>query len=621
MSPGPHFDVKEQVRQAIDIVDLIGGYLQLQRAGSGYKALCPWHDDTRPSLQVNPERQSWKCWVCDLGGDIFSFIMKREGIDFREALDMLADRAGVLVETSSGQAGPGTSASDKQTLYKAMAWAERLYHECLLQSDQARCVRDYLADRGFTDKTLERFRVGFAPDDWSWTLNQARNTPWSPEVLNVVGLLGKFTKKQGYYDRFKGRIIFPIRDTQDRPIALGGRILPELADEKAAKYINSPETPLFSKSNQLYGLNIARDAIAKSGHVVVMEGYTDCLMAQQQGLENAVAVLGTALGPRHVRLLRRYAASIALVLDGDEAGQRRANEILELFISESVDLRILTLPQDLDPCDFLRLHGSEAFHKLIESAPDALEHNINIVTAGLNFDSDTHQVNQALEKMLQTLALAPRLNDNTTSAARLKEYQTLTRLAREFRVSEEELRKRLTSMRRTSRKQQGNASEGFRSVADGAKEKLSDPCERELLEIVIHHPEAISQAVEIDQFEFFGSELFKQIFAKCAEKFNSDQKPDFQQLLLEFDDPTMKNLLVVLDLESQAKSQAPWDLRLKGVLETIYKGLFENQGHHTTKRFQSKYLNETEETTEELSQFIQRESTKHRQGISDLTEE
>ncbi|MBN2294451.1 MAG: DNA primase, partial [Pirellulales bacterium] len=302
MSSGS-LDVKEQVRQAVDIVDLVGHYIQLRRQGRGYVGLCPWHDDSRPSLQVNPERQSFKCWVCDIGGDVFSFIMQMEGVSFREALEILAERAGIELQARQAPR-PGTpeAAGDKQTLYKAMAWAESLYHKYLLESPDAEAARRYLAERCITDESIEKFHIGFAPDRWEWILSQAepgQTDPNSPraKVLEAVGLLGR-REGGGTYDRFRGRVLFSIRDTQNRPVGLGGRVLPEFADEKSAKYYNSTDTPLFSKSNLLYGLDIARQYIHKKfdDTALVMEGYTDVIMAHQYGFENAVAVLGTALG-------------------------------------------------------------------------------------------------------------------------------------------------------------------------------------------------------------------------------------------------------------------------------------------------------------------------------------
>ncbi len=437
MASRSSFDDKERVRQAIDIVDLVGSYLQLRREGRGYKALCPWHDDTRPSLQVNPERQSFKCWVCDIGGDIFSFMMKMENVEFPEAISMLADRAGIQLtpyrsEGSSSASATSAltgSADDKRTLYQAAAWAEQQFHDCLLKSPDAESARRYLRDRGIDDESIRRFHLGFAPDRWDWLIERSLKSNISPKVLERIGLLVR-KDTGGHYDRFKGRVLFSIRDTQNRPIATGGRILPEATSTNPAKYINSPESPLFSKSKTLYGMDLGGDAIRKSHSVIVMEGYTDCIIARQFGFENVVAVLGLALGERHLRTL--HGCRIYLVLDGDEAGQRRTSEILALFVSQQVDLRIVVLPDDLDPCDFLLTRGADAFRSCLDSAVDALEHAFRTATRGLNIAAQPHEASQALDSLLQTIAKAPRLREDTTQEIRVREWTMLLQLAKKF---------------------------------------------------------------------------------------------------------------------------------------------------------------------------------------------
>jgi len=271
---------------------------------------------------------------------------------------------------------------------------------------EAEAARAYLAERGISAESIARFHLGFAPDSWDWLLNRAQGTRYTPQVLESVGLVGVRRSGQGHYDRFKGRVLFSIRDNQGRPVGLGGRILPGAGDSNAAKYINSPETVLFAKSKLLYGLDLARQAMRKSQTALVMEGYTDCIVAQQSGFENAVAVLGTALGEEHVRQLKQYAdrIRIVLVLDGDEAGRKRANEVLKLFVAENVDLRVCTLVGQKDPCDFLLENGPEAFEACVQSAPDALEHARRVKTAGVDLGRDVQRSSEALSEMLAIIA-------------------------------------------------------------------------------------------------------------------------------------------------------------------------------------------------------------------------
>ncbi len=546
MSAGSSFEIKEQIKRSINIVDLVGDYLQLRREGRGYKALCPWHDDSRPSLQVNPERQSFKCWVCDVGGDVFSFIMKMENVEFPEALAMLAERAGIPLVSAGGSGRP---TDDKKLLQQAMAWAEELYHQFLLTAPAAAGARDYLARRGLSDESLSRFHLGFAPYDWEWIVAQARGTRFTPQILEAVDLIRKRANGPGYWDTFRGRVLFSIRDPQGRPAGFGGRVIPVEGEETpAAKYLNSRETPLYTKSSLLYGLDFAGKAITKQKTAIVMEGYTDCLMAQQFGITNAVAVCGVALGERHVRLLRRYADRIVLVLDGDKAGRDRTNQLLEMFIAEPIDLRVLTLPEELDPCDFLLARGREAFEDLLAGAANALEHKFRTATESISATSGVHEANQALEEVLSTLAKAPRLAAAAAGAARLKEEQILNRLATKFGISEERVRARLTSLRQTARPRERAAV----AAAEPEAPTVLDPWERRLLEIAIVAPELLPRMREEILAEQLTSPSARAILT-CSYEWCGASSSLFDHLLVQFDEPELKSLIVDLDERGRAK--------------------------------------------------------------------
>ncbi|HIQ22936.1 MAG TPA: DNA primase [Planctomycetes bacterium] len=563
-------ETKELVRQAIDIVDLVSRYVQLRRSGRRYVGLCPWHDDTRPSLQVNPERQSFKCWVCDIGGDVFSFVMKMEGVGFPEALAMLAEQAGVPLRDArsggasvSGQSDAAASVAvpqgfSKRRLYQAMAWAEEQYHRCLLEAAEAEPARRYLRQRGINDRSVRRFRLGYSPDQWNWIIERAREVRGTVELLEAVGILAKPPGGGTWYDRFRGRLLFPIRDTQQRPVGFGGRVLPESASASPAKYVNSPETPLFSKSRQLYGLDLAREAMRKSRTALVMEGYTDCIMAHQCGFGDAVAVLGTALGEYHIRLLKRFVDRIVLVLDGDEAGQRRANEVLELFVAEKADLRIVTLPAGMDPADYLLAHGADALADLLHNrALDALEHAFRAYTRDVDLDRDVHGASEALDRLVAIVAKAPRLRLDTTTQDRLREAKILQRLAASFRVPEEDVRRRLSQLRRRGRS-------GRRPVQAAESPAVTlGPLERELLELLIRNPGLLPQVRQAIRSEQLTAAPARQVFDTCCRLADAGIEPTFDRLILQFDDPAMKNLLVELDERGGAKEgddpQTVWE--------------------------------------------------------------
>ncbi len=611
MAVGSAFDsTKEQVKRSIDIVELVGEYIPLRREGRNYKGLCPWHDDSRPSLHVNPERQTFHCFVCHIGGDVFSFIEKREGVSFKEALSMLADRAGVRLTGSAGQSAG--EPDQKRMLYQAAAWAEQQFHECLMRSDEGEVARSYLKGRGITEESARRYRLGFAPNQWDWLQKRARETRFTPPLLHKIGLVKERQQGPGFYDFFRGRVMFSIRDVQGRPVGTGGRLLPELGVE-GAKYINTPETPLFSKSNLLYGLDVAKDAIAKRRAAMVMEGYTDCIVAQQCGLDNAVAVLGTALGERHIRLLRRFADRIDLVLDGDEAGRKRTDEILELFVAEQVDMRILTLPDDLDPADFLLQMGAEAFRELLAGAVDALEHKFRQATAGLNATSGTHQANQALEEVLATLAKAPRLQTGGSTASKLREDQVLSRLAHRFGLAEERIRRRLADLRTSGRRPPAAAARGTAPGA-GEPKKLLDR-DYLLLEILVQSPERMAES----QAQVAPDELrclkLRAIYAKCGELCRAGILPSFDRLLLEIDDGELKTILVELDEAHHAKNRPDRNQELSELLAAFREA--REQRSQTQRKDAIREAGE-KEALDIMHDIIER--SRRRQGISDPTD-
>jgi DNA primase len=612
MSLPSNMEVKEQVRQATDIVELVGSYLPLERSGRVFKALCPWHDDSRPSLQINPDRQSYKCWVCNVGGDVFSFVMKMDGLEFPEALKLLAERAGIHL-SKQGRGGQGGPDADKERCYQALAWAEEQFHRYLIEAADAEPARKYLRDRSISEQSVRRFRLGFSPPGaWDWLLERGRSTGYSPSLLERVGLVIPRPQGPGHYDRFRGRLLFSIHDPRGRSIAFGGRVLPGWARADDPKYINSPETPLFSKSNELYGLDLAREAITREKTAIVMEGYTDCIMAHQHGVENVVAVLGTALTERHVPLLRRYADSVMLVLDGDEAGRKRASEVLEIFVSQQLDLRILTLPRDADPCDFIASHGSDGgakFRELLGGAVDAIEHRIRLATEGMVATSETHRANTAIEQILSTLATAQRSGRTTPAALVLRQQQVLARLAREFHVPEEALRARLAELRRHKAPSRSGPPPGHGTVApsaEAAREKVLPQLsawERELLELLLTAPDVIERMASDVMPEDIEHPLAQNIFAMCLELKRAGRPFGFESLLLSFDDLESKSLLVRLDEESRAKRQSDVAQRVSDLLQAVRRRRFQEQERKDRALLASGHLSQQQEL-ESLSNYF-----------------
>ena len=356
-----------QVQQATDIVDLVGRYVTLRRRGKDHVGLCPFHQEKTPSFSVSPTKQIFKCFGCGAGGGVFQFVMLQQKVTFPEAVCLLAEQAGIPVPTPDGP--PTEAGMERGELVRLMRFAADFYRQ-QLQKPVGAAALAYAHQRQVTDESIERFELGAAPDAWDSLYRAARQAGFRDRQLLAVGLVVE-RDSGGCYDRFRNRLMFPIIDAAGRVIAFGGRALD---DEQRAKYLNSPETVLFDKSSNLYGLQWARQPISKTGRVVVVEGYFDALMPAQAGMDNVVATLGTALTERHVRMLSRLASDVTLVFDSDTAGAAAAERGLELFVAQEMHVRIGTIPDGKDPCDYVLSAGIEAFAALVAGAPDALDY-------------------------------------------------------------------------------------------------------------------------------------------------------------------------------------------------------------------------------------------------------
>ena len=552
-------DDRERVRQAADIADVIGSCLPLSRSGRGFVASCPWHDDQRPSLQVNQQRQSWKCWVCNIGGDVFSFVMRRESVEFREALVLLAARYNIpLTQPTSGPFKTSESSDDKASLYRAMSWLEQLLHEQLLRSDAAEPARRYLEERSISSESTQKFRLGFSPREWTFVLDRGRKEGFTPELLEACGMLSKSQTGERLYDRFRGRLMFPIHDAQGRCIAFGGRILPEWAEDSPAKYINSPETRLFTKSDHLYGLDRAKDTIAKSRSITVVEGYTDVIMCHQFGVQDVVAALGTALGLKHLAQLRRYADRVVLVLDGDEAGRKRTNEVLEWFVAADMNLRVMTPPDQLDPCDFLLERGAAEFQALVDAAPDALEHRVRAAMEGIDLANDTHGAFLALEEILATFAKVPRASMLGEDAQRMRHQQMLGRLARLFAVPENDVRERLKGLRAKIENSSPRATSSGTDRPESYRIEDLSPMERDLLALLTQQPDIAPTALLELADDVFKHNGARAIFATYRSLEESGQSVEFPRVLSSLSSESLQCLFI--DLEEVGAQKAPKSL-------------------------------------------------------------
>lgn len=575
---------RERVRQAVDIVDLVGSYLQLVRKGQVHVALCPWHEDTRPSLNIDPRRQTYHCYVCAKGGDIFSFVMEREGLTFPEAVRFLADRAGITLHHSYSGGG---SADSRKKLQSILEFAAQEFHQQLLQSSEAEAARAYLAQRGISPASIQQFLVGYSPSGWTWFRDRALRNGFTEQELDHSGMLVRRTEADRTFDRFRGRLMFPIRDPQGRVIAFGGRVLPG-ASQEAAKYINSPETKLFTKNQQLYALDMARHHASTMGSILVMEGYTDVIMAHQHGVKNAVAVLGTALGARHLQLLQRYTDKVVLVLDGDEAGRRRANEVVELFMASPLDVRVCTLPDQLDPCDFLISAGGDALRLAVDNAEDALSHKLAQLTQNVDFVKDPHAANRALEEMLQLVTRIPADSHVDDGRFQLRARQTVGLLARTFQIPAEVIQSRISQYRK--------ARKDSIETQDVSKMSIA-AIDLDILGLLTRHPQLISQVVRAIEVENLESEVARQIFVLFANASDEHPEVEFGLVLASIEDPDLKTILVEIDTRAGKHPRLCQDPQsvLNELIECLQKRTWSRSVQLQLSEIESKGMNELEE--------------------------
>jgi DNA primase len=428
-------DVLDSIRQALDLADVVGRYVPLKRSGKSWKGCCPFHQEKTPSFHVWPEEGAWKCFGCQKGGNAFTFLMEREGITFPEAVRQLAKEAGVTLAADDDPAA-AEIASRLARLRDVCEWACRFF-QISLRAPEGESARAYFKRRGITGETARLFRLGYAPPGWRNLIDAARKDGVTEADLVDLGLARRKEAEDGrpsrFFDMFRDRVTFPICDTQGRVIAFGARTLGD--DEP--KYLNSPESPLFSKGRTVYALHLAKQAMQRTGEGAVMEGYTDVIMAHQCGWPVAVAGLGTALTSEQATLIARYVKRLHLVYDGDSAGQKAAQRNAPVFLAEDIETRVAVLPPGEDPCDTLLRAGLPALRVCVDAGREAFEHLLHVARATHDLSSVPGKA-QALDAALA--ALVP-----VTSDVRRALY--LARVGEEYSVDEGVVRERFRELR------------------------------------------------------------------------------------------------------------------------------------------------------------------------------
>jgi len=470
----------DQIRQSSNIVEVISEYLPLKKTGSNFKALCPFHQEKTPSFIVSPQKEIFHCFGCGEGGNVFNFLMKHEKVSFMEAVERLAERAGIsLPKDKASQEEASRISQERKSLFEINHYAAEFFRRCLKSTKSAEKAREYLKKRGLKEEIIDRFGLGYSPGAGKGLLDEAINKGYSKGLLEKGGLITFSEKKNDYCDLFFDRIIFPIFDAQSRIIGFGGRVL----GEREPKYLNSPETLVFSKGRALYGLNLAKDSIQKKNQIIILEGYMDVLACHQFGFENSVATLGTALTDSHVSIISRYAEEVVIVYDPDAAGVRAALRGFDLLLDSGLKVRVVPLPQGTDPDDFIRSYGVERFQKEISQSLSLVDYRTKLVLQTADLNSSEGKI-VLVEGVLPTIARIKNL---------VEQKEEVKKISQLISVDEQTL---LLELERINRKtyqweKPSYREELARDFRDHSAQEGILKAEKGLVQIMINYPEEI----------------------------------------------------------------------------------------------------------------------------------
>ncbi len=387
----------DEIRERADLLEVIGEVVALKKRGKNFVGLCPFHPEKTPSFSVSPDKQMYYCFGCQAGGNVFSFLVEYEKLSFPDAVRALGERTGVEVPDRE------TIADDPNApLHHANRLAAEFYHHQLRESPDGEIARSYLAERGIEPQTWETFLLGWAPDEWDALTGEASRQGIEAQILIAAGVAARSEKTGGTYDRFRGRLCFPIRSVGGKVIALSGRRL----DDEEPKYLNSSDTAVFSKGRTLFNLDLARSQIRRQGAVIVVEGNFDLVTLYQAGFRNVVAPLGTAMTSAQARILKRYTSTAYLAYDGDTAGERSAFRASDLLLGAGFAVRVVTLPEGRDPDDVIRDGGAEAFTALIEAGQDVIDAKLEVVRSRVDL-TDVMKKRRAISRLLKSVKVVP----------------------------------------------------------------------------------------------------------------------------------------------------------------------------------------------------------------------
>lgn len=524
-------EIIDEIRERVNLVEIAGDYLSLKKSGESFKALCPFHVEKTPSFVISQKKQIFHCFGCGVGGNVFTLVMKMENIDFPEAVKRLAERVGIVLP------GPSGRTRSRDGLYEINEFARHFYRQNL-ETPEGKVVLRYLEGRGLNSESIARFSLGYAPKGWAVLRDSALSKGFKLEEMERAGLVIKKERstgtKEDFYDRFRERLIFPIQDVQARVVGFGARIL----GEGTPKYINSPETAIYNKSQILYGMNLARGAIRDSGQAIIVEGYIDVITLHQHGFGNAVGSCGTALTQGHARILARFGRGAVLIYDPDAAGMKAALRGLDVLNGEGLWVKVVELPEGLDPADFLTKRGEDGFKKRLSLARSLFDYRLVKAKEGVDIARSEGKA-KVLEEVIPTIV---NTKDPIEQHASIKDLAELLHLNEEIILHEVKSRQRGSS-----------PSLGFKEYVR-SEEKGVVECERSLVRLMLLEEGMIEEVCKELGDEEFVDPFAKKVVSLLMNSILHGSRPKLNEILDHLDEKERGILLpLVLREETGGK--------------------------------------------------------------------
>lgn len=563
-------EVIEQIRSTADIVDIVGEYVQLTKRGRNWFGLCPFHGESTPSFSVTSDKQIFHCFGCGAGGNVITFLMDIENVTFQEALAKLGSRAGIDVEVNTpGDSAPAITKSDNQ-LILMHEFAADMYQHILLNTEEGQAALDYLENRGFTRYLIEKYRIGWSLPEWNYMATALQRKGFSEEELISSGLAIERDQGNGFFDRFRGRIMYPIMNESGKTIAFSGRILENTKQE--AKYMNSPESPIFQKSQVLYNVNHARGAIRKNRKIILFEGFMDVIAASRAGVENGLATMGTSLTAQHIRAMKRFAQDVVICFDGDDAGWEAAKRAAIALNEERFKVEVAVLPGKMDPDDYVRENGNEAFKEQIIGKPHAF---IAFAMMHARRHKNFQYENDLLQYIQEVLQLLAGRSSSIERDLYIKQLSNETGLSEESILQHyRKLENKSIERNRQPKEQQSSSQPVKRSPQ---KTTSLNRAERLLFSHALSDQRVMEKLAAVQSGMPFVSEEFKALYVQLLGFYEEWDKADFHKFLETLQDPELRKIVMAIAMTERDPEHS--EEEIADCIKHLEKHLVEQQIH------------------------------------------